>query len=187
MITKHFKMSEKDILPKADGKTELESTKNIDQNPKEESTEVLQEVSNKSKVEEDDHGVNEIEESNAEDAEDEGNKDRHKIEVKDYHAMTMEDLVDEFTNLVDKEKVQAIRSHIDTIKKEFNEKFGHFLDEKKEEFTSSGGNPIDFHFSSPVKKRFNNAFKDYKTKLRTHYKNIESNLKENLTKKLEII
>lgn len=213
MITKHFKMSEKDILPKADGKTELESTNNIDQKPKEESTEVAEEVSNKPEVkeddhgvnkieepievsqeesnkpevEEDDHGVNEIEESNAEDAEDEGNKDRHIIEIKDYHAMTIEVLVDELTNLVDKEKVQAIRSHIDTIKKEFNEKFGHFLDEKKDEFISQGGNPIDFHFSSPLKKRFNNAFKDYKTKLRTHYKNIESTLKENLEKKLEII
>ncbi len=47
MITKHFKMSEKDILPKADGKTELESTNNIDQKHKEEPAEVTEEVLNK--------------------------------------------------------------------------------------------------------------------------------------------
>ncbi|MBT8394741.1 MAG: DUF349 domain-containing protein [Bacteroidia bacterium] len=180
-------MSEKDTLPMADGKTELESTSKTDQIPKEESKEVPEEVSNKPKPAEDEHGVNEIEESNAEDAEDEGNKDRHVIEVKDYHALTMEDLIIELNSLVEKEKVQAIRSHVDKIKKEFNDKFRHFIDEKKDEFISQGGNPIDFHFSSPLKKQFKNAYSEYKTKLRTHYKNIESTLKENLEKKLEII
>ena len=137
--------------------------------------------------EEDEHGVNEIEASNAEDAEDEGNQDRHVIEVKDYHAMSMDELADELNNLVSKEKVQAIKSHVDTIKKEFNEKFNHFLEEKKDEFVNEGNNPIDFYFSSPTKIRFNQSYKEYKNKLRSHYKNIESSLKDNLTNRLEII
>ncbi len=136
---------------------------------------------------EDDNAVDEIEASNAEDAEDEGNQDRHKITIKDYHAMSMEDLVDELNTLLSKEKVQAIRSHVDIIKKEFNEKFNHLLEEKKDDFINDGGNPVDFHFSSPLKKRFNSAYKEYRNKLKFHYKKIESSLKDNLEKKLEII
>ncbi len=127
---------------------------------------------------EDDNAVDEIEASNAEDAEDEGNQERHTIEIKDYHAMSMEELVDELTNLINKEKVQAIRTHVDSIKKEFNEKFSQFLEEKKDDFISEGGNPIDFHYSSPIKSRFNSANKEYKNKLKSHYKKIESHLKK---------
>jgi hypothetical protein len=132
-------------------------------------------------------GVNEIDESNAEDAEDEDNKERHTIELKDYHSMNMNQLVDELSTLVSKEKIQAIRGHVDAIKKEFNEKHSHFLDEKKDEFVSDGGHPIDFYYSSPYKKRFSIAFKEYKNKLNDYYKNIEQNLKKNLENRLELI
>ena len=82
--------------------------------------------------------VDEIEESNAEDGEDDGIKDRHDIELKDYHSMSMEDIVSEFHRLIKHEKVQAIKSHVDQIKKEFGDKFSHFLEEKKEELHHSG-------------------------------------------------
>ena len=153
------------------------------------SPEIVEETPDKKVKEqdEDDHGVNEIEASNAEDAEDEGNQDRHGIEVKDYHTMSMDDLADELATLVSKQKVQAIKTHVDNIKKEFNEKFNHILEEKKEEFVSGGGNEIDFYYSDPIKNKFNHAYKDYKNKLRTHYKNIENSLKDNLANRLEII
>jgi len=101
--------------------------------------------------------------------------------------MSMDDLVDELTTLVSNEKVQAIRNHVDSIKKEFTEKINHFLEVKKEEFISEGGNPIDFYFASPTKKRFNQAYKDFRRNLRDHYQNIEMSLKENLANRLEII
>ncbi len=180
-------MSEQDNLQQADGTKEIEATEPRNQNDKTQSQEESLDIPIKVKNEEEDNVVNEIEASNAEDAEDEGNKERHVIEVKDYHAMSMEELVDELTGLVKKEKVQAIRSHIDSIKKEFYDKFNHFLDEKKDQFINEGGNPIDFHYSSPLKTRFNSAFKEYKNKLKAHYKNIETTLKENLANRLEII
>ena len=191
-------MSKKDTLQNADGTKELESKeiavqKDESASPKpaledEKDPEVIEDDKTESlKNREDDNVVDEIEASNAEDAEDEGNQERHTIKVKDYHDMTMEDLVDELQDLLSKEKVQAIRTHVDLIKKEFYEKYNHFLEEKKEDFINEGGNPIDFHFSSPLKTRFNNAHKEYRNKLKLHYKKIESSLKENLEKKLEII
>ncbi|TNJ45707.1 DUF349 domain-containing protein [Tamlana fucoidanivorans] len=140
-----------------------------------------------STTEEHDAVLNEIEESNAEDAEDEGNKDRHKIEVKDYDSMSLEALAIELERLLKTEKVQAIRSHVHSINNEFKLKFQALIDEKKEDFINDGGNEIDFYYSSPVQKRYKTAYKDYRTKLNEHYQSLEKNLKQNLTDKLAII
>lgn len=142
---------------------------------------------NSSKAEENDDVINEIEEANAEDAEDEGNKDRHKIEVKEYDSMSLEALAIELEKLLKTEKVQAIKSHVDKIKSEFQTKFQALLDEKKEEFLNDGGNEIDFYYSSPVQKRFKEAYKEYRKKVHEHYQSLEKNLKQNLADKLEII
>lgn len=131
--------------------------------------------------------VEEIDASNAEDAEDESNVERHSLEDKDYHAMTMEQLADEFENLLKSKKIQTIKSHAEEIKTEFNSKFSEILEEKKEEFLSEGGSEIDFYYSSPLKKRFNTLYKDYKSNLSAYYKTLENNLKDNLSKRLRII
>ncbi|MGV8813225.1 MAG: DUF349 domain-containing protein [Gelidibacter sp.] len=131
--------------------------------------------------------VNEIEESNAEDAEDESNVERHNLEEKDYSVMSMEQLSDEFENLLKTKKVQTIKTHAEEIKTEFNSKFSEILDEMKEEFLSEGGNEIDFFYSSPLKKHFNSLYKDYKTNLNAYYKTLETNLKTNLDNRLRII
>ncbi|WP_248722571.1 DUF349 domain-containing protein [Seonamhaeicola sp. ML3] len=135
----------------------------------------------------DDEVINEIEESNAEDAEDEGNKERHTIAVKDYDTMSLEALAIELEKLVNKEKVQAIRSHVDKINNVFKTKFQALIDEKKEEFINDGGHEIDFYYSSPVQKRYKAAYRDYRKTLNDHYQNIEKNLKDNLAQKLDII
>jgi len=131
--------------------------------------------------------VEEIDQSNAEDAEDENNSERHTLEEKDYHAMSMEQLTKEFAKLIENQKVQTIKSHVDEIKNEFNAKFSELLEEKKEEFLQEGGNEIDFHYSSPIKKEFNTVYKTYKTALNAYYKTLETNLKSNLDNRLRII
>jgi hypothetical protein len=173
-----------DIQPTDSEKVEVLTAEEV--KPKEDETEGLQNKKPES-AEKDDEVLNEIEESNAEDAEDEGNKDRHKIEVKDYDTMSLEALAIELEKLLKNEKVQAIKSHIDNINSEFKTKFQALLDEKKEEFLNDGGNEIDFFYSSPVQKRFKEAYKEYRKKVNDHYKSLEKNLKQNLADKLEII
>ena len=134
-----------------------------------------------------DEVLNEIEESNAEDAEDEGNKDRHTIEVKEYDSMSLEALAIELEKLLKNEKIQAIRSHVNNINSEFKTKFQALLDEKKEDFLNEGGNEIDFYYSSPIQKRFKEAYNDYRKRLNEHYQSLEKNLKQNLADKLDII
>ncbi|WP_445955171.1 DUF349 domain-containing protein [Yeosuana sp.] len=166
--------------------------------PKEEiqSTEIVNETSDSKKGKEskdeesnndNDEVINEIEDSNAEDAEDEGHKDRHTIEVKDYESMSLDALSIELEKLVKNEKIQAIKSHVEQINNEFKSKFHILLEEKKEEFVSNGGHEMDFYYSSPVQKHFKDVYKTYKNKLHEHYKGLEQNLKQNLADKLEII
>ncbi|MEL0456949.1 DUF349 domain-containing protein [Flavobacteriaceae bacterium SZ-1-7] len=138
-------------------------------------------------LDEHDEVLNEIEESNAEDAEDEGNKDRHKIEVKEYDTMSLEALAIELERLLKNEKVQAIRNHVNSINSEFKTKLQALIDEKKEDFVNDGGHEIDFYYSSPVQKRFKAAYREYRKKLNEHYQSLEKNLKQNLADKLEII
>lgn len=129
----------------------------------------------------------EIDESNAEDAEDKDNQLRHQIPMPDYHSMTMENLVGELQRLVRNEKAQAIKKHVDGIKTEFDLKFQEFIDEKKEDFIGSGGNEIDFRYNSVTKRQFNEVYSDYKEKRNAYYKNLEQGLKANLTRRTGLI
>ncbi|MBC3847238.1 DUF349 domain-containing protein [Winogradskyella echinorum] len=131
--------------------------------------------------------VDEIEASNAEDAEDESNAERHELEDKDYHAMTMDQLVTEFNKLLKHHKIQTISKHVNEIKGEFNAKFSELLDEKKEEFVADGGNEIDFYYTNDQKKLFNSLYKEYKQSINAYYKDREQNLKQNLENRLAII
>ncbi len=208
-------MSEQDNLQDADGKEESidtspkekevklsdDNTKPLEEETPIEDNDTLEEVqdhldapemdTDKSEAPQEtspeDEAITEIEESNAEDAEDEGNKERHTIELKEYDKMSLESLAIELEKLVKNEKAQAIKRHVDGIKNEFNTKFNALLEEKKADFINDGGNEIDFYYSNPIQKRFKTAYRDYRGKLNAHYKNIEQNLKQNLQDKLEII
>ncbi|TBN06422.1 DUF349 domain-containing protein [Hyunsoonleella flava] len=188
-------MSEPDNLQEADGKKEnaevTEAVKSneehTDSSDNDVENKIAENTPEEASKETEENGIDEIEESNAEDAEDEGNKERHTIEFKEYDKMSLEALAIELEKLLKREKVQAIKRHVDAIKHEFNSKFNALIDEKKADFLNDGGNEIDFYYSSPVQKRFKSAYRDYRNKLNEHYKNIEQNLKGNLQKKLEII
>lgn len=129
----------------------------------------------------------EFEDSVAEDSEDESATERHGIEKKDYHAMSKEELIAELERLVKNEKIQAIKEHVEEIKTEFNAKFDEELEEKKEDFLADGGNIIDFHYSTPLKKQFSSLYFDYKEKRNNYYKQLKQDLNKNLSKRLEII
>lgn len=131
--------------------------------------------------------IAEIEQENAEDAEDSENEKRHHIPILDYHSMSMENLVGELQRLVKNEKVQAITKHVGSIKHEFDLKFQEFIEHKKEEYVANGGNEIDFRYNSVTKRQFNEVFKEYREKRNHYHKNLEKELKDNLQKRLELI
>ncbi|PTX61938.1 uncharacterized protein DUF349 [Kordia periserrulae] len=152
-------------------------------------TETETETETDSEPTKDEHkdAVNEVQDNAAEDAEDESATVRHEIPMLDYHSMSMEKLVDELEKLVKNEKVQAIKEHVEGIKSEFSQKYNEVVEQRKEEFIDEGGNIIDFHFSLPIKGRFNVAYNEYRSKRNDYYKNLEKDLNANLEKRLALI
>ncbi|WP_282043988.1 DUF349 domain-containing protein [Winogradskyella flava] len=208
-------MSENDNLQDADGKNEVEikdptlkeeSTLEVENTSKDKAKDIVESESvstedtrsentsqaeidteSKTNTSKEDKHVDEIEAENAEDAEDESNVERHEVEEKDYHAMSMQDLATELNRLLKHHKIQTISKQVNQIKAEFNAKFSQFLEEKKEEFVNDGGNEIDFYYTNDTKKLFNQLYKDYKQSISTYYKEREQNLKQNLENRLAII
>lgn len=129
--------------------------------------------------------VSSIEEKVAADAETEVEKE--VVPTMDYSSLSMEDVVKEIKNLVKNEKIQAIKSSVESLRKSFDTKFSELIAEKKAAFLEEGGESIDFHFSSPVKVEFNEIINEYRTNRNKHYSNLESQLKENLEKRLTAI
>jgi hypothetical protein len=201
-------MLENDNLQEAEGKKEVEikdstpteqTTPKVEQNTtteneaiveaKDETVEIAKETTTvtESTVETGSEVHAEIEASNAEDAEDEANAERHEVEEKDYHAMSMQDLATELNRLLKHHKIQTISKQVNQIKAEFNAKFSQLIDEKKEEFVNEGGNEIDFYYTDDNKKLFNQLYKDYKQSINAYYKEREHQLKLNLENRLAII
>jgi len=180
---------EQELLETPDSKTEPEKSTEMS-TEKEKSSDTQPEPDTKveeNTKDESDKVLEEIDEENAEDAEDIDNHHRHHIPVLDYHSMSMENLVGELQRLIRNEKVQAIRKHVDGIKHEFDLKFQEFLEHKKEDFISNGGNEVDFRYNSVTKRQFNEVYKEYGEKRNQYYKNLEKSHKQNLADRLQII
>jgi len=139
---------------------------------------------------ESDHQValNAIEESNAEESEDATLKERHDIPMLDYHEMSMESLVDELEKLAVVEKVMSVKEHVEELKREFLNKYNHFIDEKKDEFHAENPDTTEeFEYHLPLKSKFDTFYKQIKTKQNAHFKSLQNNLQANLNRRLEIV
>lgn len=134
---------------------------------------------------EEEKAVEAIEDKVAEAAEKDDEK--HAIPMHDYASMDLEKLTSELEKLLKEHPIQQIKNNVDAIKNAFNSKFGTLLAEKKAAFLAEGGNSIDFQFSSPIKTAYNKLLGEYKTKRDKYYSQLESQLKENLEKRNQII
>ena len=117
----------------------------------------------------------------------ETDEDEEEKAQKDYSSLSKKELISEFEKLLTGKKIQDIKAEAEEIRSEFNSKFNEELEHKKEEFLTEGGNIIDFHYSTPLKKEFNSLYFDYKEKRNNHYKNLKKDLQGNLDKRWELI
>lgn len=170
-----------DNLHDADGNQENLSNQELEQTPETTS-------GNEAVSDENQKAIDEIDNSNAEESEDESLSERYDIPMLDYEKMSMEELTDELEKLVDTGKISSIKEHIEEIRKEFTSKYNDFIEEKKEAFASeSEGDTLGFEYHLPLKQKFDTVFDQYKERRNNHYKALENNLKANLNKRLEII
>lgn len=106
---------------------------------------------------------------------------------KDYSTLSKKELIAEFETLLNTKKIQDLKHDVEEIRAEFNNQFNEELEHKKEDFLAEGGNIIDFHYTTPLKKKFNSLYFDYKEKRNNYYKSLKKNLQANLDKRWELI
>jgi hypothetical protein len=135
--------------------------------------------------EEDDHSEDEEEVASSDDHHEDDSDEEE--EIKDFHSLSKKELIAELENLLKSKPVHEIKHDVEEIRSEFNAKFNEELEHKKEEFLAAGGNIIDFHYTTPIKKTFNSLYFDYKEKRNAHYKNLKKDLHANLEKRQELI
>ncbi|WP_290860819.1 DUF349 domain-containing protein [Flavobacterium sp.] len=132
--------------------------------------------------------LNAIDESNAEESEDETLKERHNIPMLEYASLSMDALVDELEKLTAVEKVMSVKEHVEEIKKEFLAKYHHFIEEKKDEFKAENPDSTeDFEYHLPLKSKFDTLYKQLKGKQNAHFKSLQNNLNANLDRRLAIV
>lgn len=157
-----------DNLPQADGQEKQESQENV--------------------IKINQSALDEIDNSNAEENEDDSIQDKHIIPMLDYDSLSMEELTAELDKLVHNHKVMAIKDHVEEIRKSFMNQYHDLIDEKRDEFNSSNtdeNSTFEYHF--PLKNKFDSVYDDYKTNRNNHYNQLQKNLKNNLTIRNEII
>src|SRR5690606_20932134 len=124
--------------------------------------------------------------ASSEDGEEDDGHNEEKAQ-KDYSKLSEKELVAELEKLLKGSKIQNIKHDVEEIRSEFNHKFNEELEQKKEEFLAGGGNIIDFHYTTPLKKEFNSLYFDYKEKRNSHYRNLKKDLQANIDKRWELI
>lgn len=132
--------------------------------------------------------LEEIDNSNAEENEDDSIKGKHEIPMLEYDTLSMEELTDELEKLVDSEKVMAIKDHVEEIRKAFSDKYNHFIDEKREEFNAQNNEEgLDFEYHFPLKNKFDAILNSYRTNKSKHFKELQNNLENNFTTRENLI
>lgn len=126
-----------DNLQNADGKLAVasqESNETVSENQETPITPIEEPITEKAQQNDHQKALNSIEDSNAEESEDETLKERHDIPMQDYDTLSMEELVDALKTIVETDKVMSVKEHVDEIKKSFLAKYNHFIEEKKKSF-----------------------------------------------------
>jgi len=184
---KEAENTKKDLSETLENDNQITENKDIDESGVKvsESTETSLDTASRNKVENEEEDIADEEEIASSDEEDKEEEDEE--EDIDYSALSKKELIEAFAKLLKDKPVQEIKTEAEEIKTEFNSKFAEALEEKKEEFLAEGGNIIDFHYSTPIKKEFNSLYFEYKEKRNNHYKNLKKDLQANLAKREELI
>ena len=132
--------------------------------------------------------LEEIDNSNAEENEDDSIKGKHEIPMLEYDTLSMEELTDELEKLVTNEKVMAIKDHVEEIRKAFSDKYSQFIDEKREEFNAQNNEEgVDFEYHFPLKNKFDTILNSYRANKSKHFKELQNNLEHNFTTRENLI
>jgi len=127
------------------------------------------------------------EETPAEDTE-HSDSHEHEEEVPSYESFSMEQLTEELEKFAVVEKVMSVKNHVEELRREFYNKYNHFIEEKKDEYSNEhNGDTTEFEYHFPLKNKFDALYNQYRDKKNSHFKKLQIDLKGNLEKRLAIV
>lgn len=183
-----------DNLQQADGQEQTASIENESTNPvtTELESDVLEvtDTETVSQILDEETSVSaqdEIDNNLAEASQDGTFQDDLEIEIKDYELLSLEELVAELAILVNHEKALVFKNQIEDVKKAFLNHYHQMLEEKRVAFYAENETATEFEYHSPVKVKFDQLLDAFRNKRNTNFKNIENQLKNNLTEKTALI
>ena len=183
-----------DNLQQADGQEETTSIENhapiSDENELESQVLEVSDTETVSQILEEETTVSaqdEIDNHLAEASEDGSFDSDLEIEVKEYESLSLEELVTELATFVGHEKALVYKNQIEDVKKAFLNRFNQLIEEKRIAFYAENETSTEFEYHSPIKVKFDQLLDTFRNKKNTNFKNIENQLKNNLTEKTALI
>ena len=133
--------------------------------------------------------VESINESNAEQSEEITLEEDASVENLDIDALSMEELVEALSKLMQNHKPILIKDQVEEIRKGFYDKYNDWVESKKEAFFNDNpeAEEQDFQSDYPIKYNFEEVYEQYKSARQNQYKSIEKQLKDNLNTREDII
>ncbi len=183
-----------DNLQQADGQEETTSIENhapiSDENELESQVLEVSDTETVSQILEEETTVSaqdEIDNHLAEASEDGSIDSDLEIEVKEYESLSLEELVTELATFVGHEKALVYKNQIEDVKKAFLNQFNQLIEEKRIAFYAENETSTEFEYHFPIKVKFDQLLDTFRNKKNTNFKNIENQLKNNLTEKTALI
>lgn len=109
------------------------------------------------------------------------------LEQVSYENHSLENLIGELQRLLKNAPIQRISNHVSAIKLCFDTQFNQQLEAEKEAFLQQGNTETDFEYHPPIKRQFDELFKEFRDKKTQYRKDFERLLQDNLKRKQEII
>lgn len=179
-----------DNLPKADGQ---EQNANFENNvtetiPNEIDTDVIDDQNELEAVTSNPVSAQDEIDNHLAEASEYGSHDvAEELVSKDYESLSMEELVSELATLVGHEKALFFKNQIEDVKKAFLNQYHQMIEEKRTAFYAENEADAEFEYHSPLKVKFDQFLTTYRNKKNANFKNIENQLKANLTEKTALI
>ncbi|WP_103326674.1 DUF349 domain-containing protein [Bacteroidetes bacterium endosymbiont of Geopemphigus sp.] len=104
-----------------------------------------------------------------------------------YDTLSAEKLLEKFQKLLKEELTAEIQNIVASVRRKFYEKIQERRKKKLEIFLAEGGEEVDFHYSDPLEKTFNEIYKIYTDKRKARQEALQREQELNLKSRLEII
>ena len=134
-----------------------------------------------------DTSANKTTEEGVETEEDTVAQTQEGVEQEQFRAMEPKELAALFAEKIKDESVQHLKSTIESLVKIFDQKLAAEAKKQKEAFIAEGENPDAFYFNPPIKKEFNELYRQYKSDRSNYYRSLEEKQQKNLTYRKELI